>query len=223
MKKIIKILMISVLCITVANFSKDDEDSYVSQLNEAPNAFNLIAVTNIAVDVDVLPNFSWQKAVDPESDAVTYDLHLDSKPSPTTLYKQDISGTNFRITERLHLITNYYWKVIAKDSNGNTTESVVYKLTTRNLNFPLNPATSAAPFTARYEHTSVTFDDKLWVIAGDETDVVYSANGINWKAATTSPPFSDRDGHTSVVFDNKIWLIAGVDNTGIKNDVWVMD
>ena len=47
-------------------------------------------------------------------------------------------------------------------------------------------ATSAAAFTARLNHTSVVYDNKMWVIGGDDesessclNDVWYSGDGVN--------------------------------------------
>jgi len=222
--------MISFLCIIVINCSKDDEASNVPQQNEAPNTFNLIAVTNGASDVDVLPSFSWQTAVDPDMDVVMYDLYLDTNPNPTTLHKQDISGTNFKVEERLYLVTDYYWKVTAKDSNGNTTESNVHKFTTRNLNFPLNPVTNSASFSERSGHSTVSFQNKFWVIGGSDgiasykNDVLFSNNGSNWVVATMAAAFIGRLSHTTTVFGNKIWVIGGAIPTAsgstVANDVW---
>lgn len=86
---------------------------------------------------------------------------------------------------------------------------------------------SAAPtaeWTARNGHSSVVFDNKLWVIGGyDESsknDVWYSTDGLNWTCATDSAEWQPRYGHTSVVFENKIWVIGGFDHTNLYDDVW---
>jgi len=81
-------------------------------------------------------------------------------------------------------------------------------------------ATEAAPWSARYTHQSVVFDDKLWVIGGHDgstkNDTWYSADGVNWTQATANAEWSTRWGHQSIVFNNKIWVIGGRS----KNDVW---
>ncbi|MEM2618527.1 MAG: DUF2341 domain-containing protein, partial [Candidatus Hadarchaeales archaeon] len=86
-------------------------------------------------------------------------------------------------------------------------------------------ATSAAGWSGRYSHTSVVFDNKIWVLggyasSGYKNDVWYSSDGINWTCATSAASWSARYGHTSVVFDNKIWVLGGYDSSGYKNDVW---
>ncbi|UII76805.1 DUF5018 domain-containing protein [Flagellimonas sp. HMM57] len=87
-------------------------------------------------------------------------------------------------------------------------------------------ATDAAAFGrrgGRADHTSVTFDDKLWVIGGQGegtfNDVWYSEDGITWTEATGTAAFSKRTNHGAVVFDNKLWVIGGY-NGEYKNDVW---
>jgi outer membrane protein assembly factor BamB len=79
-------------------------------------------------------------------------------------------------------------------------------------------ATAHAGWSAREGHTSVVFDDKMWVLggwlggwghAGDKNDVWYSTDGVNWTQATASAAWSEREGHTSVVFDNRMWVIGG--------------
>ncbi len=80
-------------------------------------------------------------------------------------------------------------------------------------------------FPARRFHTSVSFNDRIWVIGGQadafsrKNDVWSSANGTDWEAVTLSAGFSPRVAHASVVFDNKIWVVGGYDG-GAKNDVW---
>jgi hypothetical protein len=88
-------------------------------------------------------------------------------------------------------------------------------------------ATDTATWSGRFFHTSVVFDNKIWVIGGYDgsgsprKDVWYSSDGINWTLATDTAPWSGRYIHTSVVFDNKIWVIGGLDdNWSLKKDVW---
>ena len=84
-------------------------------------------------------------------------------------------------------------------------------------------ATDDANWSTRISHSSVVFDNKMWVIGGydgsNTNDVWYSINGITWTQATASANWSARGGHSSVVFDNKMWVIGGSDG-GVLNDVW---
>ena len=87
-------------------------------------------------------------------------------------------------------------------------------------------ATSAAAFSARRGHTSVVYDDRMWVIGGEygvcavKNDVWHSTDGVNWAQAAETAEFGERYLHTSVVYDNKIWTIGGTKTGGYRNDVW---
>ena len=83
-------------------------------------------------------------------------------------------------------------------------------------------ATANAGWSAREGHTSVVFNNKMWVMGGFNgtiryNDVWYSTNGINWSQATANAGWSARCYHTSVVFNNKMWVLGG---DGGGNDVW---
>jgi len=84
-------------------------------------------------------------------------------------------------------------------------------------------ATANAGWLGRAGHTSVVFDNKMWVMGGYpyRNDVWYSTNGVNWTQATANAGWPARTGHTSVVFDNKMWVMGGADGSGYsKRDVW---
>ena len=87
-------------------------------------------------------------------------------------------------------------------------------------------ATDSAEWTPRYGHTSVVFDNKIWVIGGYDSsgyknDVWCSIDGINWNCITDSTEWEPRKFHTSVVFDNKMWVLGGYRGAKIRyNDVW---
>jgi len=87
-------------------------------------------------------------------------------------------------------------------------------------------ATASAGWSVRSAHTSVVFDNKMWVIGGYQSgvggknDVWYSSDGVTWTQATASAGWSARMDHTSVVYDGKMWVIGGHLTVGYKNDVW---
>jgi Kelch motif len=88
-------------------------------------------------------------------------------------------------------------------------------------------ATNSVGFTWRTGHSSVVFNNKMWLIAGlastqsvYPSDAWYSEDGTLWLPATRQAAFQGRWGHTSLVFDNKIWVIGGGNDGGLLNDVW---
>ena len=85
-------------------------------------------------------------------------------------------------------------------------------------------ATSSANWVGRKFHSTVVFDDKIWVSGGYDgtnilNDVWYSSDGINWTLATASADWNPRYAHTMLVFDNKMWVIGGT-ATHPTREVW---
>ena len=76
---------------------------------------------------------------------------------------------------------------------------------------------------ARYLHTSVVFQDKIWVLGGDGgknlNDVWSSPDGVNWTQVKTAAKWAARNSHTSLVFKDKIWVLGGYGGKNL-NDVW---
>ena len=86
--------------------------------------------------------------------------------------------------------------------------------------------TTSAEWQARFQHSAVVFNNKMWVMGGiNDTiainDVWYSKNGLKWMQASSNPGWSGRSCFTSVVFNDKIWVIGGCLANGENlNDVW---
>ena len=82
-----------------------------------------------------------------------------------------------------------------------------------------------AEWTSRKHHTSVVFNNRVWVMGGIDKDNVYhsdvwsSDDGVTWTQETAAATWAPRAWHTSVVFDNKMWVIGGYDGK-YYNDVW---
>ena len=88
-------------------------------------------------------------------------------------------------------------------------------------------ATAEAGWSARINHTSLSFANKMWVLGGTEdyiireNDVWFSTDGAHWQQVTAEADWVARVHHTSLVFDNKMWVLGGeVRNNIIYNDVW---
>ena len=158
-----KLIVFILSIFTLFNCSKDENNAAP---NQAPEAFTLIAVTDGAIGVDVKPTFSWNAAVDPEGDTITYELLMDANSNPTTSIANNISGTSFTLQDRLPLTVSRFWKVMATDNAGNTSMSNTFSFTTRNLSIPTTPVTANAAFSERLAHASIVFDGKMWVIGG---------------------------------------------------------
>ncbi|MEL7003105.1 MAG: fibronectin type III domain-containing protein [Bacteroidota bacterium] len=194
--------------------------------NSSPTAATPESPTNGAINTSLKPTLLWQASEDPDVDPITYDIYLDQSANPSTKIASSISQTSFLINTELDMQTTYYWKVVASDGLSAETASQVSNFTTQNV-VSGTLITANADFSIRYNHTSLVFDNKMWVIGGlgqgFKNDVWYSEDGSNWTEATDAAAFGQRGEHASVVFDGKMWVIGGRSSfsTGSeKNDVW---
>ena len=90
---------------------------------------------------------------------------------------------------------------------------------------------ATAPWAPRQYHSVAVFDDKMWVMAGGNTDtpgfnrndVWYSPDGVNW-TELAGTPWPTRHAGTAFVHDGHLWMVAGSHpgSTPI-NDVWRLD
>ncbi len=221
MKKKINLVVIAIILV-IFGCGKDD-DVIITPVNQSPNTFSLLTVKNGAIDVPLKPTFTWNVAIDPEGDPITYDLILDNSNNPTKIVASNLTETKFTFNSSINFSDIFYWKIIAKDNNGNTTESSVFSFATTIDLF--SQATNNAGFDGRLSHKTTVFNNKIWVIGGSDenynqrNDVWSSSNGVEWIEATSNAAFSSRASHSVLTFDNKIWVIGGY-SMGNKNDVW---
>ncbi|EGV42358.1 hypothetical protein BZARG_2557 [Bizionia argentinensis JUB59] len=121
-------LLFSLLLGFVLNSCSSDDDGSIA--NQAPNNFNVVDVAN---DADLQLQLSWETATDPEGDAISYQVYLDTQNPPQMAIANNLNATTYSIQTDLQPETTYYWMVIAKDANGNTTQSNIDTFTTREL------------------------------------------------------------------------------------------
>jgi len=103
----------------------------------------------------------------------------------------------------------------------------------------INWKESSASWEPRWGHTSTVHDNKIWVMGGniygenngekrntgDNNDVWYSTDGIDWKEFKEDIQWESRRGLRSLTFEDTLWIIGGV--YGSKNkkvftygDIW---
>jgi hypothetical protein len=94
-------------------------------INSAPAVPVLTAPADAAVNFPVTGALTWT-ATDPEGDDMTYDVYLGTTATPGVV----ATVTDVTYSPVLVANTKYYWKVVAKDSHGYATSSVVKSFTT---------------------------------------------------------------------------------------------
>lgn len=90
-----------------------------------------------------------------------------------------------------------------------------------------NLVTKETTYPERNGHTSLVFQDEMWVIGGTNggalSDVWHSKDGSKWEAAIKQAKFQGRFNHVSALFNNKMWVVGGRTNgysSSALNDVW---
>ena len=194
--------------------------------NSAPASFGLLSFFNGEEEIDLVnPEFSWENSIDPDGDPVTYTLLLDpGEDPPIAILAEGLTQNTYTYETRLERNRVYSWQVIASDSNGATTSSDIFTFRSRPL--LVTEIVNDAEFEGREEHTSVFFDNRIWILGGVDTferadDIWSSIDGLTWVKETNNAGFISRGDHASVVFDNKMWIIGGIDNIGVPlKDIW---
>ncbi len=195
--------------------------------NNAPLNFDLTAPADGSTDINAPINFNWANAVDPDGDAITYEILLDQSTQPSTSIVADLTAGPYTYDGSvLEEGQTYYWQVIARDGNGGEVSSTVFGFT---MTTTMTLATDEPGWEDRATHTSVVFQDKMWVMGGNTCcggrygDVWSSTDGMTWTEEVSDTPWAARGSHVSVVFDDKIWVIGGNSSytqSGLFGDVW---
>lgn len=219
-------------------WSSDDGKSWTKQGN-SNNQFSARDGHRVVVFDDKLwviggvDDFDVRDDVWSSTDGIAWTEVLSaSQPSPVR-----VASVTFRYpavyNHEVIVFDNSMWIIGGEDDNGNKVNDM-YKSsngTSWIKQTPLSTArvsSVATVFSARSEHQAVVFDNKIWVIGGEDgggytDDIWSSSDGINWSKTTVSgTQFSDRSGHRLAVYDNKMWLIGGRGGSFStpENDVW---
>lgn len=85
---------------------------------------------------------------------------------------------------------------------------------------------NGSQFSSLYDHQSVVFMNKLWIIGGrsgnnSKNEIWTSSNGNEWTQVTPVGNFFGAiNSHQVVVFKDKLWVIGGVNNGSGIQDIW---
>ena len=98
--------------------------------NSLPTKPELTFPANDAKLMKTELNLLWTESTDADGDAVVYDVYFSKKEEFTADDAQkDFSGTKITL-QNLDVNTKYFWKVVAKDTNGGIVEGDVFNFTT---------------------------------------------------------------------------------------------
>lgn len=168
---------------------------------------------------------------------------------------------NFGVSDTF-LISPYQWELVSDKANfsirdgagaitlnnqmfliggWNPADPITYPHATNNevwqsvdgLNWSL---LTVAPWEPRHTFGSLVFNNKMWVLGGDQLqcgfqkDIWNSPDGITWNLVTDEAPWGDRMLHIAFVFNGKMWVMGGQkiiycdnDEEIVYNDIWYSD
>lgn len=112
-------------------------------INSAPTPPALTAPLDNAVNFAVDGSLEWTSS-DAEGDELTYDVFMGSSAATLAAVASDLTDATY--SPDMVATTKYFWKVVAKDSHGASTSSVVHAFTTG-----APPADPIAFYTGNYK------------------------------------------------------------------------
>lgn len=218
---------------SVFSFTTGDED------NQPPNPFSLISPVDFATNQPTDAQLTWQTAIDPDGDPITYDVYLGLSPNPFSIVSSSQFPTGYQAMN-LAESTNYYWYVVAKDGKGGLTVcNFEYTFETKDQPVTIpgtgavvltggRPVTGGAPnYLGTVGHQVVDYNGVLYDIGGfsiramgggEENVVFSSADGQNWDLVRGNDPedltaFVPSEEHAVVVHNGLMYMFEGNRNT----------
>jgi len=119
MKKIYILLISSLVLISCSN--DDGNDPQIDLSNLDPSIPSLIFPTNNLVCTNFNLEFDWNAATDGDNDSITYVIDIATNSNFGTILFTAVTSATLR-TFTLEKGTTYYWRVKARDSEGNESE-----------------------------------------------------------------------------------------------------
>lgn len=156
-------------------------------LNLPPSVPSDPAPADAATGLGTSASLRWSASTDPENDPIRYDVYFGTDPVSMTLKQSDIAIGEVSVRD-LEYSTDYYWKAVAKDDKGNSTEGPVWHFSTGSSQY-------AYPGNVAVKHADQTFVtirfDKVNGASGYTIYCSPASGGALEKRASVSASVSD--------------------------------
>ncbi len=115
---------------SVMQFTTVSKDEVVSVIPKAVPSYPAQDAADISTTADIIIKWNYSLAVT----GYTFDIYTGESADKLALFSS-VTGKKQLTVTKLTLESNkkYYWKVITKDTNGNSSESDIYSFTTKKL------------------------------------------------------------------------------------------
>lgn len=158
-----KYSLVFIVLFFILGCSKDDStiEELPVKINLAPEIFK-INVNNLSHNSAII---TWDKAIDPENESVSYDVLLNQK-----IIVQDVIDFTCKLSD-LTEVTNYTVEIVAKDKSGNKTSKTTSFTTEKYFlkyfkEYDFGPADYGNGYAAGYTYSIIKTRDGNYVIAG---------------------------------------------------------
>ena len=141
--------------------------SFTTQSNRAPNTPSNPSPSNNVTNQPLTMTLSWDCS-DPDGDILTYDVYFGTSSNPTTKVSTGQSGKSIN-RSNLSYGTTFYWKVVAKDSKGATTEGPEWRFTTQSNRAPNTPSNPSPSNNATNQPLTITLS---WDCSDPDGDAI---------------------------------------------------
>jgi len=205
---------------TIAGLSEVDFREYEACVDTVPDAPTLSSPANGATGQPTSPTLDWNDVsswgINCAGNTNTYEVFLDTNPSPTTSQGTVGSGTTSMSVSGLAPGTTYYWKVRA--SNGaETADSPVWSFTTLVPNQPPNIPTLVAPPNNTWITYNPTFTATVSDPDGDNVRAYFSAPASNWGGWVASGNNSSYGPVSTACANGTLWRAYAQDTGGLAS------
>ena len=204
----------------------------------------VLDTSNTGSDANLTIDINWTALNSSSLSAYTFYLSPSSGATSATAANwsslansQIITGVSDASYSLVPILSQYYVAITATNTASETTPlSKVYLLniietgdaeTSAWHEIRVDAEDTLDHWEGRNSHTSLVYDNKMWVIAGSTDsqspigDVWSSTDGYNWTEVAPSAAFGGRLEYVSMVNDDKMWVLGGAtDSSSRSNDVW---
>jgi hypothetical protein len=123
--------------------SSDTLSISTKSTGQAPNLPFNPSPPDSATNILITTNLTWQCG-DPDNDTLKYDLYFGADNPPSLLDSNLLS--NMYSPGSLFYLTNYFWKIVAKDNDYHIKEGPLWKFITTANNPPIEPFNPSPQF-----------------------------------------------------------------------------
>lgn len=190
-------------------------------LNTAPSKPSNPKPQDGTSDVELTELLSWD-CYDPDGDSLVYDVYFGTSSNPP-LVKENCPTPTYA-PGTMYFNTDYYWKVVAKDSNGGVTSGDLWYFKTKSTPTPVGSSAWSYPLGADITSPAIDSRGRIYVSTSSGHLYAFNSDGnVSWifnlSQTTWSSPAVGDDG--TVYQANREGVLFAINPDGTKR--WEFD